>query len=121
MDNYEERIKHYIYIYIYISEEHFKLLEHGLSFCPTRKYIDQIKICHDNERFCRYIRLHEYFPSRAMNYSSSVKTNKSWTPPECRCEHMDSLIKKLEITTTILLPIFRQTHKTTSPPINEQL
>ena len=78
-----------------LSEEHFKLLEHGLSFCPTRKYIDRIKICHDNERFCRNIRLHEYFPSRTINYTSSVKTNKSWTPPEGRSEHIDSLIKKV--------------------------
>ena len=31
-----------------LSEEHFKLLEHGLSFCPTKKYIDGNFFCHDN-------------------------------------------------------------------------
>ena len=46
-----------------LSEEHCKLLKHGYSFCPAKKHIDRIKICYDNERCCRNIRLHEHFPS----------------------------------------------------------
>ena len=74
------------------SEEHFKLLEHGLSFCPTKNHIDRIKICHDNERCYRNIRLQEYFPSRTYNYTSFVK---SWTPPEGRNEHIDPFINNV--------------------------
>ena len=78
-----------------LSEEHFKLLEHGLSFSPTNKYTDGIKICHDNKRFSRSIRLYEYLPSRTFNHTSSEKTNKLWTPPEGRSVHIDSFIKKV--------------------------
>ena len=41
------------------------------------------------------MRLHEYFPSRTYNYASSEKTNKSWTPPEGWCGHIESLTKKV--------------------------
>ena len=78
-----------------LSEENFKLLKHGLSFCTTKKHIDRIKICHDNETFCTNVRLHEYFSSRTFNYTSPEKNNKSWTPPEGRSEHIDSFTKKV--------------------------
>ena len=46
-----------------LSPEHNKFLQLGLSFCPTPKFADPVKIFHDNEQFCRRLRLHEYFLS----------------------------------------------------------
>ena len=46
-----------------LSPEHHKFLQLGLSFCLTQKFADPVKICHNNEQFCRHLRLHEYFLS----------------------------------------------------------
>ena len=41
--------------------QHKNIPKFGLSFCPTPKFVDVIKICYDNGQFWRGRRQHEYF------------------------------------------------------------
>ena len=45
-----------------LSQTHHDLLNLGLSFCPTPRHINPVKVCYNNEQFCRRLRLQEYFP-----------------------------------------------------------
>ena len=67
----------------------FQVTGTWLIFLPDDEVYRCKKICHDNERFCRIIRLHEYLPSRTINYASSEKKLTSNGPPEGRSEHVN--------------------------------
>ena len=80
---------------IKLSPEHNKFLQLGLSFCPTPKFADPVKICHDNELFCRRLRVHEYFLSNGDENKQPVHNHRSktrWTPPYGRNTFIDSLV-----------------------------
>ena len=121
-----------IYIYMYIrayvanlsdfklSPEHNKFLQLGLSFGPTPKFADPVKICHDNEQFCR--RLHEYFLSNGDANKQPVHNNRCktrWTPPNGRNTFIDSFVNYTRDQYTIsflthhitLSPIFLSNNK----------
>ena len=78
-----------------LSPEHYKFLRLGLSFCPTPKFADPVKICHDNDRFCRRLRLHEYFLSNGDANKQPVHNHRCkthWTPPNGRNTLIDSFV-----------------------------
>ena len=99
---------------IKLSPEH-KFLQLGLSFCPTSKFADPFKICHDNEQFCRRLRLHEYFLSNGDANKQPVHNYRyetRWTPPNGRNTFIDHLSITLDTSTTIS---FLPHHITLSP------
>ena len=76
-----------------LSHEHHKFLQSGLSFSPTPKFADPVKICHDNKQFCRY--LHEYFLSNGDANKPPVYNHRCktcWTPPNGRNTFIDSFV-----------------------------
>ena len=78
-----------------MSPEHHKFLQLGLSFCPTPKFADPVKICHDNEQLCRRLRLHEYFLTNGDANKQPVHNQRCktrWTPPNGRNTFIDSIV-----------------------------
>ena len=78
-----------------LSPEHYMFLQLGQSFCPTPKFADPVKICHDNEQFCRRLRLHEYFLSTGNANKQPVHNHRCktlWTPPNGRNTFIDSFV-----------------------------
>ena len=78
-----------------MSPEHYQFLQLGLSFYPTPKIADPVKICHDNEQFCRRLRLHEYFLYNGDANKQPVHIHRCetrWTPPNRRNTFIDSFI-----------------------------
>ena len=78
------------------SQTHIDLLTLGLSFCPTPRHINPVKVCYDNEQFCRRLRLQEYFSTKDNENCSSTNNNKTkeWTPPDGRNEFIDSFANR---------------------------
>ena len=79
-----------------LSQTHHDLLNLGLSFCPTPRHINPVKVCYDNEQFCRRLRLQEYFSNRKKENCSSTSNNKTkeWTPPDGRNQFIDSFVNR---------------------------
>ena len=78
-----------------LSPEHNKFLQLGLSFCPTPKFADLVKICHDNEQFCRRLCLLENFHSNGEANKQPVHNHRCktrWTPPNGRNTFIDSFV-----------------------------
>ena len=66
------------------------------AFLPTPKFSDPVKICHDNEQFCRRLRLHEYFLSNGDANKQPVHNHRCqtrWTPPNGRNTLIDSFFQ----------------------------
>ena len=55
-----------------------------------------MKVCYDNEQFCRRLRLQEYFCTKNRYYCSSTNNNKTkeWTPPDGRNQFIDSFVNR---------------------------
>ena len=53
-----------------LSQTHLELFNLVLSFCPTPRHINPVKVCYDNEQFCR--RLQEYFSTKNHDNCSST-------------------------------------------------
>ena len=55
-----------------------------------------MKVCYDNEQFCRRLRLQEYFSTKNHNKCSSTNNNKTkeWTPPDGRNQFIDSFVNR---------------------------
>ena len=79
-----------------LSQTHHDLLNLGLSFCPTPRHINPVKVCYDNEQFCRRLRLQEYFSNKNRYNCSSTNNNKTneWTPPDGRNQFIDSFVNR---------------------------
>ena len=73
-----------------LSPEHHKFLRLGLYFCPTPKFADHVKICHDNEQFCRRQRLHKYFLSNGDTNKSPVHNHRCKTCWTHKLSHLIS-------------------------------
>ena len=73
-----------------LSQTHLDFLNLGLSFCPTPRHINPVKVCCDNEQFCR--RLQEYFSTKNHDNCSSTNNNKTkeWAPPDGINQFIDS-------------------------------
>ena len=48
-----------------------------------------MKVCYDNEQFCRRLRLQEYFSTK-----NREKWTKEWTPPDGRNQFIDSFVNR---------------------------
>ena len=78
-----------------LSPEHHTFLQLGLSFCPTPKIADPVKICNDNEQFSIRLRLHEYFLSNGDANQSPVHNLRrriSWSSPNGKNTIIDSFV-----------------------------
>ena len=55
-----------------------------------------MKVCDDNEQFCRRLRLQEYFSNKKRENCSSTSNNKTkeWTPPDGRNQFIDSFVNR---------------------------
>ena len=60
-----------------LSQTHLDLLNLGLSFCPTPRHINPVKVCYDNEQFCRRLRLQENLSTNNRENFSSNNNNKT--------------------------------------------
>ena len=78
-----------------LSQTHHDLLNLGLSFCPTPRHINPVKVCYDNEQFRRRLRLQEYFSTKNRDNCSSTNNNKTkeWTP-DGRNQFIDSFVNR---------------------------
>ena len=55
-----------------------------------------MKVCYDNEQFCRRLRLQEYFSAKNRDNCSSANNNKTkeWTPPDGRNQFIESFVNR---------------------------
>ena len=55
-----------------------------------------MKVCYDNEQFCRRLRLQEYFSTKNHDNCSSTKYTKTkeWTPPDGGNQFIDSFVNR---------------------------
>ena len=65
-------------------------------FVKTPRHINPVKVCYDNEQFCRRLRLQEYFSTKNRYNCSSTNNNKTkqWTPPDGRNQFIDSFVNR---------------------------
>ena len=72
------------------------IVNKGLSFCPSKTKIDEIKFCKDNKESIRKVRLMEYHqysdkhPTKETPFMKQQSSN--WTPPSGRNVHVDSFV-----------------------------
>ena len=78
-----------------LSEEHYKLLIHGISFCPTKKHVNGIKLCYDTEFFYETFDYTNVFHRVPTTTLLPKITNKSWTPSDGRNEYVDSFVNNV--------------------------
>ena len=80
-----------------LTTEQTIILNKGLSFCPSKTKIDEIKFCQDNEKFIRNVRLMEIkiatnIPLRKIPLLKPQSNNL--TPPSGRNAHVDTFVDR---------------------------
>ena len=89
-----------------LNEAEKRILNRGLSFCPTKK-MDKLQLCQDIRNFERRVRLREYFDDNTSHDSqadsstlskprSKRKEGRDWTPPSNRNKYIDSFIDNVD-------------------------
>lgn len=83
-----------------LSEHQVRLLNKGLSFCPTTP-IDNVELCQSITRFNRRVRLAEWahtenIPTCSPHLVHPQKTKKTWTPNSNRNQYIDSFVETVD-------------------------
>ena len=92
-----------------------------VHYCTKPRHINPVKVCYDNEQFCRRLRLQEYCSSKNHDNCSSTKNNKTteWTPPDGRDQFIDSFAYRARTySDNLVSSIFRDTRS--NLPTNQQ-
>ena len=97
---------------ITLTQGQLEVLEKGLTFCPTPRSVNLVKIWDDLEKFCRRLRLKIHFegsPPEDDQYKGKFRNPSQWCPAEGVNATLDLFIKSVKAD-TLLQPTTETRH-----------
>ena len=90
-----------------LTQGQLEALEKGLTFCPTPRSVNIVKVWDGLEKFCRRLRLKKHFDGSIEQedpYKAKFRNPSTWSPSEGADTTLDLYIKSIKMDTLLQTP-----------------